>query len=157
MTAKGRSESWRNGAVKSCSKRVTLKTTLSCFKELLTLPNMNNLKQNLTIGKKNRVGLKRFGALKAMFYVFNFSSDASVTLQELEEWKAFGYCCRLKPVFLQKYTISEALYVLSSTHFHFYSVATNPFLQLNSIHNDREICREQSYLFLIWIQAVSNH
>lgn len=44
-----------------------------------------------------------------MLYVFNFSFYASVTLQNLGVCKAFGYCCRLKRVLLQKYTISATL------------------------------------------------
>lgn len=59
-----------------------------------------------------------------MLYVFNFSLYASVTLQNLGVCTVFGYCCRLKHVLLQKYTISETLYVLSTTHSYFYSIDT---------------------------------
>lgn len=61
-----------------------------------------------------------------MLYVFNFSLYASETLQDLGVCKALGYCYRLKCVLLQKYTISETRYFLSSTQSHFYSVAAKP-------------------------------
>lgn len=44
VTARGKSESWRNGVVKNPCGRVTVKTKLSCFKRLLTLPNRYSLK-----------------------------------------------------------------------------------------------------------------
>lgn len=69
--------------------------------------------------EKRKFVYKGLGLSKAILYVFNFSLYASVTLQNLGVCKAFGYCFRMKHALLQKYTISEILYALSSTHLYF--------------------------------------